>query len=424
MDRRIREVGRELALGRFVQPGPYRDVAEIYPLVMAALLRERDAHLLRAFTTRRLRRLLGHAAEVPYYRSLGVDADTVDPWACLGSLPPLRRVDVERAGTDLWRGEDASNGALTRRTGGTTAHPQAFLRPVRESAVIHSVATIRRNAAWRMRRPQTMLFFSRAEGVGSFIAYHQGFHRYVLADPTEALDAVVRARPAVVFAHPDQLRRLGSELPGAATEYLHCFVSYGNVMDLATRRLLQERGYRVLDLYSQSELTTNTAWECPSSGLLHVNDDYLHVEVLVGERPAAEGELGRLVVTDLTNPLMPLLRYETGDLVARGPACPCGRVLTTLHGVYGRVGETIGRHGMPVRILLDALGITGVGDLDVISADRVTLRWRQGAAPEPRMREEIRLRAERILGIPVDTTTVDQLSRTGSCKFRLVNRAV
>jgi len=79
------------------------------------------------------------------------------------------------------------------------------------------------------------------------------------------------------------------------------------------------------------------ALQCPDSGLLHVQSENLLVEVLNdrGQR-CLEGEVGQVVVTDLHNFAMPLIRYSLGDWAEAGPPCPCGRGLPTLRRVVGR----------------------------------------------------------------------------------------
>ncbi len=63
----------------------------------------------------------------------------------------------------------------------------------------------------------------------------------------------------------------------------------------------------------------------------------LVVEVLDEQgRASAEGEVGRVVVTDLHNFAAPLFRYELGDYAEVGGACRCGRTLPTLRRVLGR----------------------------------------------------------------------------------------
>jgi phenylacetate-CoA ligase len=65
---------------------------------------------------------------------------------------------------------------------------------------------------------------------------------------------------------------------------------------------------------------------------LEVLDEY--------NQPVKEGEEGKVVVTNLFNYSMPLIRYEIGDLAIRGPdQCTCGNILPTLKTVTGRTTD-------------------------------------------------------------------------------------
>jgi phenylacetate-CoA ligase len=58
--------------------------------------------------------------------------------------------------------------------------------------------------------------------------------------------------------------------------------------------------------------------------------------------PAAVGETGYVVVTNLLNRSMPLIRYRLGDLaVPRKGPCSCGRGLPLLQHVQGRSADVI-----------------------------------------------------------------------------------
>src|SRR5207248_7261417 len=82
------------------------------------------------------------------------------------------------------------------------------------------------------------------------------------------------------------------------------------------------------------------ASECSEHSGLHVMSEGLYLEIETPNGPAAPGEMGAVLVTDLLNGAMPLIRYRIGDMAAwaDGP-CPCGRGLPRLGRVAGRVTD-------------------------------------------------------------------------------------
>jgi phenylacetate-CoA ligase len=106
-------------------------------------------------------------------------------------------------------------------------------------------------------------------------------------------------------------------------------------------RLMIERGLQA-PVYNQYGLTETFyfAGECQARQGLHVLMDHVHLEILAGGKPAAPGEHGYLIATDLDNLAMPLIRYRTNDIAAWSVrTCSCGRGLPMLENVYGRDGD-------------------------------------------------------------------------------------
>ncbi|MEL4457170.1 hypothetical protein [Lutimonas vermicola] len=86
------------------------------------------------------------------------------------------------------------------------------------------------------------------------------------------------------------------------------------------------------------------AQECNCHNGLHVNIERMYVEILNDKNePCKEGEIGQLVITDLDNKVMPLIRYRIGDLAAWSnmKKCACGRGLPLLEKVEGRAFDVI-----------------------------------------------------------------------------------
>lgn len=149
-------------------------------------------------------------------------------------------------------------------------------------------------------------------------------------------------------------------------------------------------GAPVFDRYGSREVMLIGA-ECERHEGLHASIDQLHIEIVKDGRPCAPGEVGEVLLTDLHNYGMPLIRYRVGDLAAwKGRPCSCGRGLPLLQEVQGRVldvirtpdGRSISGALFP-HLLKD---FAGVGRYQVIQekADelRVRIRLERPLAPE------------------------------------------
>lgn len=135
----------------------------------------------------------------------------------------------------------------------------------------------------------------------------------------------------------------------------------------STREVL---GQPIIDIYSSNEVG-NIALQCPSGEHYHTMDDALIVEVLDAEgQPCAPGEMGRVVVTDLNNYAMPIIRYDIGDFAVVGEACGCGRPFGTLRRVLGRERNLIlmpdGSRVWPSFGLYDAREVAPISQYQVI----------------------------------------------------------
>jgi phenylacetate-CoA ligase len=108
------------------------------------------------------------------------------------------------------------------------------------------------------------------------------------------------------------------------------------VFDSQRREVERIFGAPIRDQYGSAEFP-RVAWEC-DAGRYHMLPEQV-VEVLDRDGElVAPGEAGRIVVTDLNNRAMPLIRYDTGDVGVRSgeDMCPCGRTLPSLESVEGK----------------------------------------------------------------------------------------
>ena len=324
---------------------------------------ERDQWLapeqIRALQLERLQRLLRHCEQhVPWYRrrwrELGIAAADIRSLDDYARLPVLGKDEI-RAHFDEFKADGWHDRLLYKATGGSTGQPMRF-GYTRESNE-RRTAVMWRGYGWagaRMGR-RTLYVWGGAVGEPQRLhqfkerLYHAAFARRMLnsfhmtdANLGEYADAIDAYRPEVIVGYVGPLVRLARWLldrrrtlarpPAAvlgAAEALHDF-----------QRELVERafGCPAYNTYGCREVML-VASECGHRHGLHVNADHLVVELHGAASADASGEV---LLTDLSNYGMPLLRYANGDLAtASAAACPCGRGLPLLAHVDGRKLDAI-----------------------------------------------------------------------------------
>jgi len=118
-------------------------------------------------------------------------------------------------------------------------------------------------------------------------------------------------------------------------------------------RLQEAFGCKIFD-FSGTQESNYISWTC-EEGTSHLNEDLIYFEVLNPEtnEPVEPGEPGKLVITDLMQKTHPVIRFETGDIVAgidTDAKCACGRTLSKFKGYTGRVGDIIKVKGVCVSV--------------------------------------------------------------------------
>ena len=117
------------------------------------------------------------------------------------------------------------------------------------------------------------------------------------------------------------------------------------------------------------EETSLIACECEQHRGLHLNADSVYCEVVPD--PALGPGAGRLLVTDLTNRAMPLIRYQVGDVVVPSTrTCPCGRGLPLIESVVGREADYV---LTPAGTLISGISLTDHFATEIRGASQVQI---------------------------------------------------
>lgn len=159
----------------------------------------------------------------------------------------------------------------------------------------------------------------------------------------------------------DFVERWRREKPGAIFGHAHSiyiFASYlreKQITDLrprgivATSMMLLEHERRVIEEAFECSVTNRygceevglIACECDQHLGMHLNLPHVYVEFLDEQNnPVPPGEPGKIVVTDLNNFAMPLIRYRVEDVgVYTERECACGRGFPLLERLEGRLAD-------------------------------------------------------------------------------------
>jgi phenylacetate-CoA ligase len=300
----------------------------------------------------RLRALLVHAWRTVPLQRARMEAAGLDPWRLrapeeLAALPVLTRWEVAERARDLVSREVAPGGLVEVRTGGTTSEPVPFFQDREAVAAKSGLALVlRERLGWRTGARSAYLWGAaqdlpsgargRIRGLRQTLRDRWGDRALYLpaGDLGDATldahaEALRRFRPEALQGYPTATDLLARRLLGRGGR-LHVplvLLTAEPVLPAPRARVAGALGAEVLTFYGSRECGW-IASECRERRRLHVNAAGVWLEAL---------EDGRLLVTDLLNRGMPMLRYEIGDLGAldRRP-CPCGDPRPVIAALEGR----------------------------------------------------------------------------------------
>jgi phenylacetate-CoA ligase len=363
----------------------------------------------------------------------------------LRDLPFVTKADLQRPRAAVVSDAYATARLKEIHTGGTTGKPLVVYCDSR---------TLQLNYAFFARflgwcgvgpRPRTAIFAGRpvarpAQSEPPFWRRNLAanallFSSYHISEPTipAYIEELARWGPEVIDSYPSSVAPIARHLLHTADPRIRprAVITSSETLTHDDRTAIEAAfSCRVFDYYGAAEMVAFIT-QC-RAGRYHPNSEFGIVEVLREDlTPAGPGEEGEIVATGFVNPVMPLLRYRTGDLAvpAAGP-CPCGLPYPSIERLVGRLddvvitpsGRRVGRldpifksvHGfIEAQIVQDQLDHVR---MDVVAA---------GPLPEATvatLRRELALRLGPEMRIDIQRT--EAIPRTGRGKLRSVVRAV
>ena len=235
-------------------------------------------------------------------------------------------------------------------------------------------------------------------------------------------------KPRIVFSYASTLVELAKyiQISDTAPEEfgITSVLTAGEGLSEENRKILEKAfGAKVYRRYSDMELGI-LGQDNGDGGAYRLNFGSYFFECLKvdSDQPAAEGEVGRIVITDLFNYAFPMIRYDTGDL---GIMSSGEGAFPVLKEIYGRKRDCVysvdGRLISPAKISVSMWGADNINQWQFIQETQNKYTLKLNVSGEASV-EQIIEKFKGILGIDaiIEVEFVDEIPVISSNKRRAV----
>ncbi|WP_323750780.1 hypothetical protein [Marinobacter sp.] len=313
---------------------------------------------LRRLQLNRMKTLLSYAEEhSPYYREIfkqhGLKASGIRALTDIERIPVTTKQDIRNGGDQFISDQFEKQALVSAKTGGSTG--------VSLNLYFDGTCQEKRNAAQLMadRWSGWDLGMKRASVWGNPPVPESVKQklRHNLLDRTIYLDTMDlnnqsmssfvarwrKEKPGAVFGHAHSIYIFAKYLlQESITDLRPQGIVATSMMLLDHERATIEKAFdcHVTNRYGCEEVGL-IACECEQHRGMHINVPHVYLEFLdANDNPVAPGDPGKIVVTDLNNFAMPLIRYRVEDVgVYSDRVCECGRGFPLLEKLEGRVAD-------------------------------------------------------------------------------------
>lgn len=398
----------------------------------------------RRYQDEQVRRLVEHAYHnVPYYHDLlrqhGLQPREIDGVADLPKLPLLDKMTIRRRSPNLFARDWPRERRVVAHTGGTTGTATEIWADLDTSPWVWAMA-------WRCRErfgvrhdDDFVVFAGRSVVPLSTLEppiwrrnlpmrqTYVSVHHMTLQNMRPLVEYLQSRRVTYYAGYPSALYALASYMLEHGLRLPHPPRIVGTTSEtvLPYQREAIERALQsvVVDQYGATE---QCVWisECEAHRY-HVDFEFGAVEFV--PIPGLPDQHRRIICTGFKNPLMPLIRYDIGDVaVVSDEPCRCGRQSPTIESIDGRIESYIATPDGRVLGRLDFLfkESVGIAEAQLVqeTEKRVTINVVRDASF--RADEEVRLRKllRHYLGgvIELDIVYVEQIPREANGKLRQI----
>jgi len=300
-----------------------------------------------------LRELINYAAQSnTFYRKrfagLGFEPGDLKSLEDFARIPLLTKDDIRQYNAEMFSTGYSKANTLHKRTGGSTGVPLHVYMDY--PAASFKMAAVRRHNAWAGWVPgsriaavwgDTSRSYSIKEQLRNYLTDQAIYLDTLNFTPEEIdkfLDRIISRRHQILMGHAHSIFRLAEYIRdnSKTAPPLQSIITTAMTLSPEERKTIEEvLKAPVFNRYGCEELSI-IASECEAHDGLHIFSEGLYVEFL-GD---SENIPRPLIITDLLNRAMPLIRYDIGDMGRPDlTACPCGRTLPRLKEISGRTAD-------------------------------------------------------------------------------------
>lgn len=338
-----------------------RELFLSYPYVAKRRMLQRTerwpSEKLRDFQGARLLEVLRSAVKkVPFYRDTvgaGALSSDADPFQEVLRFPVIQKETVRKELDRMVCGSPLRRLRVT--TGGSTGQPLVFYmdrfvtRQVEKAFIFDQW----RRVGYRMGDP-IFNVRGRTPAGGRMIHHDKLFNIYFASsfdlnssNITKYIEAMNRIQPRYLHGYPSTMYQLARlvEKSGRSVALPLQAVFCGSEKLFVYQRNKIESVFRcpVYAWYGHSECLA-LGGGCEQSDKLHFYPQYGYTELMATGQKTPDGkDIKEIVATGFNNPVMPLIRYRTGDyaVISDDQYCACGRNYLMIDQIIGRQQEFV-----------------------------------------------------------------------------------
>ena len=398
-----------------------------------------------------LKAMLAHAFETcPYYRAkyraAGITPADVRSREDIDHVPTLTKDEIQEHRDEMVSSSYSTRMLIRDMTGGSTGSPmQFYYDPERLESRVGATLRHNRWAGWDIGNraailwgaPQDMASGKLRDRIRTWIQ-----ERRLMLDASDLTEAsmagfaraLITYRPAVLQGYANTLGLFAQYVKAEGIRGIRPrgIVTSAEVLTEENRRLIEGTfGCSVFNRYGCREFAV-IASECEVHHGMHINAENLLVEALADGRSRTDHD-GEIVITDLRNYAMPLIRYRIRDVGRiKHASCSCLRGLPLMELSGGRVTDFLrATSGSKVSGIVVATyvitNLPGIRQIQFVQdkPDEVTVNLVRGPQWSSASLEELSTRTRKYLGedmrLRIEYVDLIPPAQSGKYRFSISN---